>query len=765
MSDPGKAVFLSYASQDAEAARRIADALRAAGVEVWFDQEELRGGDAWDAKIRRQIHECAFFVPVISQHTQARAEGYFRREWRLGVERTHDMAEDVAFIVPVVIDNTPDATARVPDKFREVQWTRLPGGEVSNAFVDRVAGLLGMPRAQSPARGSESPRSPHPTARSEGKGRPVPWVRFWLAGASVVLIAVVGLFGWRESRLARPVEVADTKSIAVLPFANLSPDPENAFFTDGMHEDVITCLAKIRDLKVISRTSVLAYKGVLTRNLRTIAAELGVANVLEGSVQRAGNRVKVTAQLIDARTDQHVWADTYERDLADIFAIQGEIAQRIAAELKANLTQSERALIQRRPTHDQEAYDLYLQARDVASDDNTGPRVQELCEQALARDPNFALPYGLLSEVYSIRYWTGTILSPTPESREKARLAIEALVRLAPDQPETHFWLGWYYYRCWNDWARARQEFLAAQIGLPNEARIAVNLGYVARRLGLWSEALAHFTRADQLDPRAGTGVYVNNPARFSCHTLFIMRRFADARALADRALPRYPNHFDLLQYRIRSQWALDGDLAAYVRDLEAFPAAVDQNWRERTAALVAYYVALARDDLDAAEQALANSELTHVSSDDSAIQQPVAQFRAGVALARGRLEEARAFADQTVECYRAGKWTERQESWVLMGMAQAHAFAGRADEALRDARAALAKDEGRDAVAVASHRAGLGRVYAALGMREEALACLRTLMTEACSMTPQEIRHDPIWARLKDDPRFEEILRSAKPL
>jgi tetratricopeptide (TPR) repeat protein len=214
MSDSGRAVFLSYASQDAEVARRIADTLRAFGVEVWFDQSELRGGDAWDANIRRQIKDCALFVPVISQHTQERAEGYFRREWKLGVERTHDMAEDVAFIVPVVVDDTSDASARVPDKFREVQWTRLPGGETPAAFVERVKVLLAGPIMET--------GRPRPVARDEGVAAPGAGQRrragvwFWVAAAVMAVAAGATAVIWQPwrtpenptVRLAAPVSEA-----------------------------------------------------------------------------------------------------------------------------------------------------------------------------------------------------------------------------------------------------------------------------------------------------------------------------------------------------------------------------------------------------------------------------------------------------------------------------------------------------------------------------------------------------------------------------
>ena len=317
MSDSTKAVFLSYASQDAEAARRIADALRAVGVEVWFDQNELVGGDAWDAKIRGQIGSCALFVPLISANTQARQEGYFRLEWKLAEDRSHLMAKGKAFIVPVSIDATTERGAFVPDAFTAVQWTKLPGGETSAAFVARVQKLLAGPGAA--VVGATAVSAPSSAAAPAAKAGLPLWVT---AALGVVVLGLVAFVFMRPSakeaasatkpvaetktasappasNLPPPtsaVPLAPAKSIAVLPFANMSPDKDNEFFADGVHEDVITNLAKIRDLKVISRTSVLAYRDPASRNLKKIAAELGVATVLEGSVRRVGTKVRVTAQ-------------------------------------------------------------------------------------------------------------------------------------------------------------------------------------------------------------------------------------------------------------------------------------------------------------------------------------------------------------------------------------------------------------------------------------------------------------------------------------
>jgi len=260
-------VFLSYASQDAHAAQQLCEALRAAGVEVWFDRSELRGGDAWDRQIHERIRDCRLFVAIISAQTEARDEGYFRREWRLAVERTHDMAEHKAFLLPVVIDDTPELGAAVPEKFRQVQWVRLPGGSTPPAFVERIRQML-RPR-ESRALGSMPPASEPPTTPSV------------LADAAVA--------------------TAPVNSIAVLPFSNLGGEADNEYFSDGLAEEILNSLGQVEALKVAARSSAFSFRGKAT-DIATIAGKLQVANVLEGSVRRAGQRIRVTIQLVDART-------------------------------------------------------------------------------------------------------------------------------------------------------------------------------------------------------------------------------------------------------------------------------------------------------------------------------------------------------------------------------------------------------------------------------------------------------------------------------
>ncbi|HAK07768.1 MAG TPA: hypothetical protein DCO65_10975 [Spartobacteria bacterium] len=289
------------------------------------------------------------------------------------------------------------------------------------------------------------------------------------------------------------------KSIAVLPFENLSDDPNNAYFADGVHDDILSSLAKLSDLKVISRTSVRQYK-TGTRNLREIGQALGVAHILEGTVRRSGNRVRVNAQLINAQTDAHIWADTFDRELTNLFALQSELAERITEALRANLSPREKASMQVHPTRDLAAYELFLRARDlfrwsgVGDPLENGEKALRLVDQAVARDPQFALAYCLASRLNAELYWFG-------HDRSRARLtnaktAADVALRLQPDLGDAHLALAFFYYYGYRDYTRARSEIEIAQVATPNDAEVWDGAGAVARRDGRWNEAIANFEKA-----------------------------------------------------------------------------------------------------------------------------------------------------------------------------------------------------------------------------------------------------------------------------
>jgi TolB-like protein len=299
VTDPGKAVFLSYASQDAEAAQKICETLRTAGIEVFFDQSELRGGDAWDQKIRHEIYGCALFIPMVSQHTQERLEGYFRHEWKLAIERTHHTAGQKAFLVPVVVDGTRDQEAFVPDPFRAVQGTRLPGGATPPAFVERIKRLLTPELSPLSPMSGAAPGIREPVSGSS-KSKPV----LLALVAAIVFAALVYFVAdrfWVSKHSAASATFAPPPhSIAVLPFVNLSGDKEQEYFCDGLTEELLNSLAQINDLQVAARTSSFSFRE--HPDIATVAHKLNVAAVLEGSVRRSEHTVRVTAQLINAVT-------------------------------------------------------------------------------------------------------------------------------------------------------------------------------------------------------------------------------------------------------------------------------------------------------------------------------------------------------------------------------------------------------------------------------------------------------------------------------
>jgi adenylate cyclase len=472
-ADSSKAVFLSYASQDAQAARHICEALRAAGVEVWFDQSELRGGDSWDRQIRQHIHDCALFVPIISRTTQARLEGYFRREWRLAVDRTHDMADGKAFLVPVVIDDTNDQHAEVPEAFRAVQWTRLPGGQTPPVFVERVLRLLSPEPPHASVRSQPPATAPFEVAASSSVAATTARLRpaVLLIAAVVVIaggyaaidrfvlskhVAPAGLAPAPTVQSAAPTLAAiPEKSIAVLPFVDMSEKRDQEYFSDGLSEELIDHLAHSADLKVIARTSSFQFKGK-NEDVRSIAGKLGVANVLEGSVRTSGHAVRITAQLIRASDGTHLWSQSYDRQVSDIFKVQDEIAATVVEALKATMTgdMSESSGKERNI----EAYNLLLKGNFIYERSHPGDSdlAIEQYKHALQLDPNYALAWAKLARVFIVQGLGAK--SSKSEYESKARDALQRALAIDPDLAVAHRWLGRIHLNYRWDWNAARSE-------------------------------------------------------------------------------------------------------------------------------------------------------------------------------------------------------------------------------------------------------------------------------------------------------------------
>jgi TolB-like protein/Flp pilus assembly protein TadD len=516
MSEANKAVFLSYASQDAEAAKRICEALRAGGIEVWFDQSELRGGDSWDRKIRQQIHDCALFVPIISATTQGRVEGYFRREWKLAVDRTHDMSERVAFLVPVVIDGSSDAHADVPDAFRAVQWSRLPQGETLSAFVNRIADLLtpaALPGVSVPRKIAATP-SP---SRS----------RIVLLIIAAIAILAAGYFAM--GRLV-PSKSAGDKSIAVLPFADMSENKDQEYFSDGLAEEVLDLLAKTPGLHVIARTSSFSFKGK-SDDIPTIARKLGVANLLEGGVRKSGNRLRVTTQLIRAGDGEQLWSETYDRELKDVFAVQDEIAEAVVKQLKLKLAPAQESAAHR--ASNVEAYNEYLLGRQFGNRQTIDGyrRAIDAYHQAIALDPRYTAAYAdLVAAEFFLADQTGDAAG-----LQRAQAAADKAVELGPEDAAGYAARGFIRNNIAWDWVGAQADLEKALALDPSDARVLSRYASLLATLGRLPEAIAAAKGAVQLDPLSSSTWLTLTESEFS------NRDFTAAREAVRHALQISP--------------------------------------------------------------------------------------------------------------------------------------------------------------------------------------------------------------------------------
>lgn len=544
MSDASHAVFLSYASQDAAAANRIAAALRGADIEVWLDQSELTGGDAWDRKIRDQIGTCVLFAPLISANTQARREGYFRIEWKLAAQRTHAMADGTPFLLPIVIDGTKDKESLVPEEFRAVQWTRLPGGETSDAFSTRVKKLLG---STLPDVGPLADRAPGQRPDLQQKQSPR---RPWLAPALIGLAALAAVALWQPWKSPAPssesaarrsapptsekpaVDFTSGKAIAVLAFADLSADKGSEYFADGVSEELLDLLSKVPGLRVVGRTSSFSFKGKNTPAAE-IAQKLGVAYLVDGSVARDGTKVRIAARLINASDGFQLWSDKFTRELTDIFKLQDEIAGLIAKSLSLKLGGGAPA----KPV-DPEVFRLYLAGKQAASTRTEAgyAKAQVAYERAVALDPKFARAHAALAEVWYLRRLALSDESePGKIAEERVHAGVERALALDPNLAEAYTMRAT-LSRWTRDDVATEADFRRAFSLNPNDATAHHRYGAFLARRGNLPAGLAEMEIAMRLDPLAPI-----IPALYGL-TLSWARRWEESLAAYERALAIQPD-------------------------------------------------------------------------------------------------------------------------------------------------------------------------------------------------------------------------------
>jgi TolB-like protein/Flp pilus assembly protein TadD len=553
------AVFLSYASGDAAATERICASLRAAGIEVWFDQSELRGGDAWDQSIRKQIKSCALFLPVISRNTHDRDEGYFRLEWKLAIDRSHLMAAGRAFLLPVVLDDTRDDDEQVPERFREVQWTRLPGGATPAAFAERVRRLLSGELSPGPT-SPESIAARVSAAPAARESRLAPWRSkpALLAMIAMLLVALAYLAANRlvvSKRLAEvaaapapaaksaaaiaPAFTPPAHSIAVLPFVNISGDREQEYFSDGLTEELLDSLSRINELQVAARTSAFSFKNTNT-DIGTIARKLNVGAVLEGSVRRSAHTVRISAQLINAVTGFHLWSKTYDRDLGDVLKLQTEIATAVAAALKVTLLGEASAKIELGGTRNPDAFDAYLRGAKAFSSRHESkeiPTAIAAYTEAIRLDPHYAIAFAARSTALSNYAEEAATGAAIRGGFAKAQADAHQALALAPDLAEAHLAVAVVSEIGTLDFTQASRAYERALALAPGNAQVLRQSGYFAVEMGHFDTGLAATRRAVLLDPLARTSHSTLGEA------LYLARRYEEAVATYAQVISLEPDY------------------------------------------------------------------------------------------------------------------------------------------------------------------------------------------------------------------------------
>jgi TolB-like protein/class 3 adenylate cyclase/Tfp pilus assembly protein PilF len=549
------------------------------------------------------------------------------------------------------------------------------------------------------------------------------------------------------------------KSIAVLPFDNMSDNRENAFFAVGVQDEILTALARVADLKVISRTSVMQYKVGAQRNLRDIAKMLGVAHVLEGGVQRTDGHVRVSAQLIDARTDAHLWAEHYDRELSDIFAIESEVAEQIVAQLKARLSPEEKAAIQERPTSNVGAHDLYIRAKalmasavNVRPGENLNDAVR-LLDEAIARDSKFFLGYCYLASAHDQIYLAG--IDRTPERLAKAQTAVDAALSLRPDSGEAHLALAEHLYCGYLDYDRAREELVLARRVLPNEPRVFELFSYIDRRQGRWNESLQSLDRALQLDPR--NSYYVQQLAR----SFDYLRRFDEEAAALDRALKIVPEDIGVRVQR----GAVELEARA---DSNAMHSTIDDILRENPTSAHGLadqwlYLALCERDFDAADRALAAMPDDGYTNEGFGF--PKSWCEALIARARGdtpaaavAFARARTVVEKTVR-----EQPQYAPALCLLGLIDAGL--GRNADAIREGQQACELlPVTKESINGSLLMQYLAVIYTWTGQKDLAFEQVETTARTPSPLNYGELRLNPWWDSLRSDPRFETIVASLAP-
>ncbi len=593
------------------------------------------------------------------------------------------------------------------------------------------------------------PRSARPMNRA--------WIYIVVAGAMIS----VGLFFLGRYTAGNRITSSDEKkSIAVLPFASLSDDKNDAYFADGVQDQILNNLAKVSDLKVISHTSVRQYKTGAERNMREIGRQLGVAYIMEGSVQRARDRLRINAQLIDARTDTHIWAETYDRTAADLFAIQSELAQSIVTQLKAKLSPQQKAEIEERPTQDLDAFELYLQAKAIIDSYVNATDVRAALLQALKsldesiqRDPNFVSAYCYAARANDLLFFFD--LDPTPDRISRADAAVKAALRLRTDSAEAHFARADYLFRCLRDYDRALEELAIARLGLPNSTPFFILSGYITRRRNHFHEAERDFSTAFALDPR--------NPNAYNllADTYVLQRRFPEAVHVYDNVLAA-GEQTPIVRFRRASciLWRT-GDTGPFREILTKYP---DMEFAGGQTPARSW-MAILDGNYAEAERVLTASARQDFQDIDFSFYFPKSWYQAMVARAKGDSARATAAFRECREILAQRLVVRPEHARTIAVLAQVDAGLGQKDLAIREAQHAIdLMPISKDIYDGALVLEGLAQVYVWSGDRDRAIELVQKLLTIPGYINYGRLKLHPLWSPLRGDPRFEKIVNALAP-
>ena len=670
--------------------------------------------------------------------------------WSVGVV-AHELISGVS---PFHADSSPATIARILHD-EPVSLTSVPG--VPGWLALLVSRLLRKNPAERPQSAGEllSQLDQHATATSENRAlvgsSPLraPW-RTAVGLVFAMLIAAAGGWALWTWMTKHPADV--DRSIAVLPFASLSKGEENAYLAEGFHDELLRQIGKIGDLRVISRTSVLQYKPG-ARNLREIAEALGVSSIVEGTVQREGQRIRVAATLVDARSDRQLWANRYDEEASDLFAIQTAVAEAIANALKARLSPGQKEQLARKPTQSAQAYDLYLQAVDYGRRGRIDLKnldfAQRLCRQAIQIDPSFALARAKLA---SLKLTTFSVIPATPESVvEEARTEAEESLRLQPDLPEGHLVLAQYYSERNRDFERALKELEVARAALPSEALPMI--AHIERRQGKWDQAVRSGQAAVQLDPRSVNKLFT------LALTLTPMRRYAEADQVLDRALTLAPDFLEArgLKGMVHELWKGESGPALEALRFARQRLPSEGLWNPAIVNMMTHHPQEALPILEALEpKSLGNQYAVY----------PKTFLLAGAHQALGETEKAQKEYEAAIPLLEA-EVQKRNPPPPNQHPLLAYAYAGvgRKEDALREAGlGAQLIPVSEDAYLGATMQIWRAAVEARVGDKDAAIDRIRYLLSIPSYLSPGLLRIDPFWTPLREDPRFRKLAELDHP-